>query len=123
MNAPESSIDTAHDSLTHFSARRSTQPRWLVERIGLFPSSGDIHLTLDDPFSAMAHLKHLYAGNALDVDECNGLSLTFKEWRFSVRLSASDREIVLKVESRGDSKLMQTKTAELLSLIDERACH
>jgi phosphomannomutase len=123
MNASESLIDTAHDLLARLSARHSTQPRWLVERIGLFPSSGDIHLVLDDPFSVMAHLKQLYASNALDVDECNGLSLTFTEWRFNIRLCASKREVVLKVESRGDSALMQTKTAELLELIDERACH
>ncbi|MNT74007.1 hypothetical protein D3C72_2127750 [compost metagenome] len=52
------------------------------------------------------------------MDDSDGLSLTFAEWRFKICLSES--EILLKVESRGDVALMQKKTAELLERIEEK---
>ena len=99
----------------------SPQPRLLVERIGLFPSSGDIRCAVSNPTAVLTHLRSLYASKALDVDESNGLSLTFTEWRFKIHLSQTEPEIVLNVESRGDVALMQLKTAELLARIDEKS--
>jgi phosphomannomutase len=94
------------------------QPKLLVERIGIFPSSGDIRRMVGDPITVLEHLRTLYASEALDVDDSDGLSLTFTEWRFKICLSKS--EILLKVESRGDVALMQKKTAELLDRIEEK---
>ncbi len=95
------------------------QPRLLVERIGLFPSSGEIRRAVRNPLAVLEHFKTRYAGEVLDMDESNGLSLTFTEWRFKIRLSETEPEILLNVESRGDVALMQMKTAELLTQIDE----
>ncbi|VVO20618.1 hypothetical protein PS726_04185 [Pseudomonas fluorescens] len=99
----------------------ATQPRLLVERIGLFPSSGEIRCAVGNPIAVLAHLRSLYASKALDVDESGGLSLTFAEWRFKIHFSQTEPEIVLNVESRGDVALMQLKTAELLDRIDEKS--
>lgn len=96
------------------------QPRLLVERIGLFPSSGEIRRTVRNPLAVLEHFKTRYASEALDMDESNGLCLTFTEWRFKICLSESETEILLNVESRGDVALMQMKTAELLDQIDEK---
>jgi phosphomannomutase len=98
----------------------SPQPRLLVERIGLFPSSGKIRCAVRNPESVLSHLRSIYASKALDADESDGLSLTFTEWRFKVYLSTTGPAILLNVESRGDIALMQLKTAELLALIDEK---
>ncbi|KPG98764.1 hypothetical protein AEQ67_14395 [Pseudomonas sp. RIT-PI-q] len=98
----------------------SRQPRLLVERIGLFPSSGKIRCAVRNPEAVVRHLRSIYASKALDADESDGLSLTFTEWRFKVYLSATGPEILLNVESRGDVALMQSKTAELLAIIDEK---
>ncbi|WP_160105043.1 mannose-1-phosphate guanylyltransferase [Pseudomonas izuensis] len=99
----------------------SPQPRLLVERIGLFPSSGWIRCATANPIAALEHLRSLYASKALDTDETDGLSLTFTEWRFKVHISQTRSEILLNVESRGDVELMQLKTAELLARIDEKS--
>jgi phosphomannomutase len=96
------------------------QPRLLVERIGLFPSSGEIRRAVRNPLAVLEHFKTRYAGEVLDMDESNGLSLTFTEWRFKIRLSETEPEILMNVESRGDVALMQMKTAELLDQIDEK---
>ncbi|CAI8699924.1 mannose-1-phosphate guanylyltransferase [Pseudomonas sp. IT-P291] len=94
------------------------QPKLLVERIGLFPSSGDIRRTVGNPVALLEYLRALYASEALDVDDSDGLSLTFTEWRF--KICPAQSEILLKVESRGDIALMQKKTAELLDRIEEK---
>lgn len=150
MNASRSPIDSAYKSLDPFApgnmiagqkftegnsglmawlrtcesapSSSATQPRLLVERIGLFPSSGEIRCVVHNPIAVLAHLRSLYASKALDVDESDGLSLTFAEWRFKIHLSQIEPEIVLNVESRGDVALMQLKTAELLARIDEKSC-
>jgi phosphomannomutase len=99
----------------------ATQPRLLVERIGLFPSSGEVRCAVRNPAAVLAYLRSLYASKALDVDDSDGLSLTFSEWRFKIHLTQTEPEIVLNVESRGDVALMQLKTAELLARIDEKS--
>jgi phosphomannomutase len=149
MNASRSPIDSVYKSLDPFApgnmvlgqeftegnsglmtwlrtyksapSSSATQPRLLVERIGLFPSSGEIRCAVGNPTAVLAHLRSLYASKALDVDESDGLSLTFAEWRFKIHLSQTEPEIVLNVESRGDVALMQLKTAELLARIDEKS--
>ncbi len=91
----------------------------LVERIGVFPSSGDIHRPTRDPFSLLAHLKNLYAHGALDVDERDGLKVIFTDWRFLAHIPASNRAIVINVETRRDPDLLPLKTAELLSHLED----
>lgn len=87
----------------------------MVERIGLFPSSGDIRRPTADPAALLSHLKALYGQQALDVDERDGLKVIFSDWRFRARIHGSDRAIVITVETRCDPQLMPLKTAELLS--------
>jgi len=90
----------------------------LVERIGMFPSSGDIRRTLADPYPLLAHLKQLYAEQALEMDDRDGLKVIFSDWRFRVRLCCNEPAIIINVETRCATQLMPQKTAELLSQID-----
>lgn len=46
----------------------------------------------------------------------SGLSMVFADWRFKLQVS-DPLSVCLCVESRGDSQLMQVKTAELLANI------
>jgi hypothetical protein len=148
MNAPGSPIDSDSKSLGTFApgnmvvgqkfsegnsglmawlrtydrapSSSTAQPRLLVERIGLFPSSGEIRFAVRNPVAVLEHLCALYFNKALDMDKSDGLSLTFTEWRFKIQLSETQSEILLNVESRGDVALMQLKTSELLARIDEK---
>ncbi|MFJ2363732.1 phosphomannomutase [Pseudomonas sp. NPDC087697] len=97
--------------------RTQKPPVLLVERIGAFPSSGEIRRQVKDGTALLASIKNRYATDALDINESDGLSLIFADWRFSLRLSGNDYETCLNVESRGDISLMQRKTAELLEQI------
>lgn len=89
----------------------------LVERIGLFPSSGDIHVDVNNPSTVVERMQVLYASNSLDVDESgSGVSMVFADWRFKLQVNNA-LSVCLCVESRGDSHFMQAKTAELLANI------
>ena len=41
----------------------------------------------------------------------------YPEWRFNVRISNTEPVVRLNVETRGDKKLLEEKTAEVLAVI------
>ncbi|RON88173.1 mannose-1-phosphate guanylyltransferase [Pseudomonas fluorescens] len=90
----------------------------LVERIGVFPASGDIRRPLRDPYPLLAHLKKLYGEQALEMDDQDGLKVIFGDWRFRVRICCNDPAIIINVETRCDTRLMPQKIAELLEQVD-----
>ncbi|MFJ4249685.1 phosphomannomutase [Pseudomonas helmanticensis] len=90
----------------------------LVERIGVFPASGDIRRPMRDPYPLLAHLKKLYGEQALEMDDSDGLKVIFGDWRFRVRICCNDPAIIINVETRCDTRLMPQKIAELLSQVD-----
>ena len=58
-----------------------------------------------------------YSGQAQTIDKTDGIGMEFGTWRFNLRKSNTEPVIRLNVESRGDIKLMQEKTEELMALI------
>jgi hypothetical protein len=90
----------------------------LVERIGVFPASGDIRRPLRDPYPLLAHLKKLYGEQSLEMDDSDGLKMIFSDWRFRVRICCNDPAIIINVETRCDTRLMPQKIAELLEQVD-----
>jgi phosphomannomutase len=90
----------------------------LVERIGVFPASGDIRRPLRDPYPLLTHLKKLYGEQALEMDDQDGLKVIFSDWRFRVRICCNDPAIIINVETRCDTRLMPQKIAELLEQVD-----
>ena len=91
----------------------------VVERLRRFPASGEINRRLTDPEAAIARVEAHFAATALVSDRTDGLSLEFADWRFNLRSSNTEPVLRLNVESRGNERLMQEKTAELLKLIGE----
>jgi phosphomannomutase len=87
------------------------------ERIARFPVSGELNYRIPDAQAAISVFEQRYAPNAVAVDRTDGLSFEFPEWRFNLRTSNTEPLIRLNVEARGSVQLMQTKTAELLQLL------
>jgi len=83
-----------------------------------YPCSGEINRTIDDPAAVLEKVEAAYAADARQVEHVDGLSVTLDNWRFNLRMSNTEPVVRLNVESRGDRPLMETKTAELLALID-----
>ncbi|MCB1665990.1 MAG: phosphomannomutase [Pseudomonadales bacterium] len=87
------------------------------ERMAAFPASGEINKTIADPAALLKKVQARYEISAKAVDFTDGLSMTFDDWRFNLRMSNTEPVVRLNVESRGDKVLMEAKTAELLALM------
>ena len=92
--------------------------RLVADRVARYPVSGEINRTVGDAGAPIAKIKSDYAASAQELDETDGLSLDFGEWRFNLRMSNTEPVVRLNVETRGDAALMQSKTEELLAIIE-----
>jgi phosphomannomutase/phosphomannomutase/phosphoglucomutase len=91
----------------------------VAERIAAFPCSGEINRKVADPQAVLRTVRERYAPQALLLDETDGVSFEFAEWRFNLRLSNTEPLIRLNVESRGRADVMQARTTEILGLLDK----
>jgi len=89
----------------------------VADRIKAYPSSGEINFKIDDPAKAIHTIVDKYKQDALVVDETDGISLEFEQWRFNLRSSNTEPVVRLNVESRADQALMQKMTDELCAML------
>ncbi len=85
------------------------------EMISNFPCSGEINSRVDNPKSKLEELKKKYSDGKLD--EVDGVSVEYENWRFNVRMSNTEPLLRLNVESKNDIDLMNEKTKEVLDFI------
>ena len=83
-----------------------------------YPVSGEINRSVKDVSAVIRLIRKEYEKDSIHIDTTDGISLEFVDWRFNLRASNTEPLIRLNVESRGDRKLMQLKTEELLSKIE-----
>ncbi|MEM1404317.1 MAG: phosphomannomutase [Pseudomonadota bacterium] len=100
------------------SSRGQSLAEMVEERMAAFPCSGEINRSIADPGVVIEKVSETYGPSALHREDVDGLSLEFEDWRFNLRRSNTEPVVRLNVESRGDTALMEAKTAELLALID-----
>jgi phosphomannomutase len=87
------------------------------ERISRYPVSGEINIALADPARSLDIIRRRYEAGALSLDETDGLSFEFSDWRFNVRMSNTEPVVRVNVESRGDRELMKAKTQEVMDAL------
>ncbi|UXN36676.1 phosphomannomutase CpsG [Avibacterium paragallinarum] len=87
------------------------------ESINAFPSPGEINSKLVDAQAAIARVRAAYEENAISVNEIDGISIEYPNWRFNLRTSNTEPVVRLNLETRGDRKLMLEKTEEILALL------
>ncbi len=85
------------------------------EMIRKFPCSGEINSRIENPKEKLFQLKEKYSDGKLD--EIDGVSVAYDNWRFNVRMSNTEPLLRLNVEAKGDENLMKEKTEELLNFI------
>jgi phosphomannomutase len=89
--------------------------RLVEDMVNAYPCSGEINSTVENAKAKIDEIKLKYADGK--QDELDGISVEYDNWRFNVRMSNTEPLLRLNVESRGDVKLMEQKTEELLTLI------
>jgi phosphomannomutase len=100
------------------SRTKMTLSEMLVEPMARFPVSGEINRVVDDPDAVLASIENLYSDTLCQKDYTDGLSVSCDGFRFNVRKSNTEPLLRLNVETRGDRRLMEAKTGELLQLIE-----
>ena len=89
----------------------------LEDRIAKFPSPGEINSKVADAAVAIRRVRQHFEADAIAIDLTDGVSLSFMNWRFNLRMSNTEPVVRLNVETRGDKVLLQQKTQEILALV------
>jgi phosphomannomutase len=97
------------------SEEKKTLAQLVDEMIAAYPCSGEINSTIDDPAGKIKEIEKKYSDGK--IDELDGISIEYPNWRFNLRMSNTEPILRLNVESRRDEKLMKEKTEELLKII------
>jgi phosphomannomutase len=83
-----------------------------------YPSPGELNRKIADPAAAIQRVREHYQASALLVDETDGISMEFAQWRFNLRMSNTEPVVRLNLETRGDRVLLAKYEQELLALLD-----
>lgn len=84
-----------------------------------YPSPGEINRKIDDPQAAIQRVRDRFEASASVIDETDGVSMEFPEWRFNLRMSNTEPYVRLNLETRGDRELLTKCESEILSLLDQ----
>ena len=94
-----------------------TLAQLVAKRIEAFPCSGEINYRVTDVNETLKKvLDHFLPSNPL-IDETDGISLEFGDWRFSLRGSNTEPLLRLNVESRANEELVARYVTEIAGLI------
>jgi phosphomannomutase len=87
------------------------------ERFAAFPSSGETNFRVADAGAAIDRVLAAYRGDALSLDETDGVSLAFADWRFNLRRSNTEPLVRLNIESRGGSEGLAARVSDIADLL------
>ena len=100
----------------------STSGKSLSELVGAmmvaYPSPGEINRSIADPAAAIDRVRRNYEAEALVIDETDGVSMEFADWRFNLRMSNTEPLVRLNLETRADAILLARREQELLAVLE-----
>ena len=99
------------------SSRNQDLKTLIADRKCSFPSSGEINFTVHEASKCLQGVKRFYLAKALTINELDGLSMSFGNWRFNLRQSNTEPLVRLNVETKGNKILLLEKTEELRKFI------
>ena len=85
---------------------------WVHARFEKFPSSGERNFTVASATIAIDAVLTEYKDSA-SLDELDGVSLTFPDWRFNLRKSNTEPLVRLNVETSGNPGGIEARVAEI----------
>ena len=91
---------------------------WVKERFVAFPSSGETNFRVKDVKASISRVLAAYRADAVSLDESDGVSLTFKDWRFNLRTSNTEPLLRLNIESYGNASKLQAKVTDIANIIN-----
>ena len=82
-----------------------------------FPSSGENNFTVENADAAIKTVLQKYKPDALSIDETDGVSLTFENWRFNLRKSNNEPLVRLNIEAKGTKVDINQKLEDIKGLL------
>jgi phosphomannomutase len=83
---------------------------WVRGRFEKFPSSGERNFTVTNPDIAidavLAEFRHFES-----MDDLDGVSVAFADWRFNLRKSNTEPLVRLNIETRGSANAIEARVA------------
>jgi phosphomannomutase len=70
-----------------------------------------------DAGTAIENALSAYRADALSIDETDGVSLAFGDWRFNLRRSNTEPLVRLNIESKGDAKTLEAHVSTIADLL------
>jgi phosphomannomutase len=90
---------------------------WVRDRFAAFSSSGETNFRVADAGTAIDRVLAAYRDDALSLDETDGVSLAFADWRFNLRRSNTEPLVRLNIESRGGSEGLAARVPDIADLL------
>ena len=90
---------------------------WVEDRFASFPSSGEINFKVADAAEAIEKVLSTYRADALSLDETDGVSLAFDNWRFNLRRSNTEPLVRLNVESKDKADALKSNVSAITELL------
>ena len=90
---------------------------WVQDRFAAFPSSGETNFHVKDANASISRVLAAYRADAVSLDESDGLSLSFADWRFNLRSSNTEPLVRLNIESCGGASKLQSKVTDIANII------
>ena len=88
------------------------------EMVEAYPSPGEINRKIADPAAAIQRVRKHYESSAQVIDETDGISMEFSQWRFNLRMSNTEPVVRLNLETRADERLLKRREKEILNILE-----
>lgn len=99
------------------STSNKSMSQLVSERIAKFPCSGEINYRVENPKQVIENILMHFGKGQVSIDETDGLSLEFAQWRFNLRTSNTEPLLRLNVESCGDAQIVSARVKEIEEII------
>ena len=90
---------------------------WVKDRFAAFPSSGEMNFKVADAGKTIENVLTAHRTAALSIDETDGVSLAFEDWRFNLRSSNTEPLVRLNVEGKGNADALAAHVSEIANLL------
>ena len=90
---------------------------WVKDRFAAFPSSGEMNFKVADAGVAIEKVLSAYRADALCIDETDGVSLAFEDWRFNLRRSNTEPLVRLNVEGKGEANALEAHVSAIADFL------
>ncbi len=87
------------------------------ERMMAYPCSGEINYKVKDTQASIQAVKDKFSLLNPLIDETDGISLEFSDWRLNLRASNTEPLLRLNVESRGNLQTVEQRVSEIEAII------